>query len=214
MRPIKRLEHLGRRVWLAGLGTLDIGRDIAAKQIDQVMEDSQSLGHQLIDKGAAMAQPLEQRMSNPVKSVVDKLASLNPFTSTAQDQLAQLEGKIDALTELVKALETAPASMPAAKPATKATARKPATRSKTSTARKPAADKASKPAGDASAKPASKSTATKASPAKKPAARKPAATKTAAKTTAKKPVAKKSTATSATSRVKKAVPVDTGSAEE
>jgi len=189
MKTVKTIEKAGRQVWLAGLGVALVGREYAAKKLDEIIENGNSVINDMMTKGANVESDIKAVLDGKVKVVDDaKIAELRQKLGlnreTKQDKITRLTAKVDSLSQVVgklveqKAKEDAVAKAPAKTEAAPAADAKPAAKpaAKRTTTRKPRATTA-------------KTTTAKASATKSTTAAKPAA-----KTTTRKPVARKTTA--------------------
>jgi peptidoglycan hydrolase CwlO-like protein len=137
MNTVKTIEKAGRQVWLAGLGVCLLGRDLAAKKLDDVFEGTNTLVNDMMGKGAEIESELKSVIDNKFLSeekkakVTELREKLGLNKETQEDKLARLSAKVDALTDVVTKLADAKAEQAVVAPAEekpvakKAPARKP-----------------------------------------------------------------------------------------
>ena len=165
MKNLKDIEKAGRQAWLATLGTYAKGWEIISDKVPLTFDDASKFVNDLIDEGEKIETDLKEKVKS--NNVLDeKIAALKVklgVETRSDDKLAELNQKVDALTDEIEKLVDArlakiqaeQAKAVEAKPAEKAPAKKPA-------AKKPAAK------AEPAAKPAAKTTRARKTPVKAP----------------------------------------------
>ncbi|MDF2177110.1 hypothetical protein P2G88_02485 [Aliiglaciecola sp. CAU 1673] len=192
MKDTKKIENTGRKTWLAGLGSYEAGREVAADKLDQFVEQTQSGLNDLIARGSKVEEQLQANLKDKfavpawVNKSIDAIkARLNPEPDALASATDKLEKTLNDLDAVVVELQRKKA---AAKKAAEAKVQA----SKKAETAAPKSAESEKP--KAAPAPAAKATSTtKAAPVKQPATQK-RTSGTAAKpsTAAKRPATRRS----------------------
>jgi len=113
MDTVKNVEKAGRQVWLAGLGAVLLGKEYAVDKFDEMFEGTNSLVNQVVTKGQEIEGELKGKFSGDFSlsrsfPQNEKLAELREKLGlnkeSKQIKISRLAVKVDALTEIVTAL--------------------------------------------------------------------------------------------------------------
>lgn len=166
MKNLKDIEKAGRQAWLATLGTYAKGWEIISDKVPLTFDDASKFVNDLIDEGEKIETDLKEKVKS--NNVLDeKIAALKVklgVDTSADDKLAELNQKVDALTDEIEKLVDARLAKIQAEQA-KAAEAKPATKTP---AKKPAKKPAVKAEPRTAAEPATKATRTRKTPVKAP----------------------------------------------
>lgn len=102
MSTKQSFEKMARNTWLAGLGSIEQSIEMLNKSIDTAQEKSNHLYHELLTRGEEIQNKLFETRDE-VENKGKQLFGVNT-DHKHEEQLAKLNDKVDALTEVVNKL--------------------------------------------------------------------------------------------------------------
>ena len=130
MTNLKDIEKVGRKAWLATIGTYAKGWDIISGKVNATFEDTNQLVNELIENGEKVEADLKAKVKANTQ-LDEKIAALKVklgVEASADEKLADLSKKVDALVDAVEKLATAKAEKVKAEKASAAPKKAPAKR--------------------------------------------------------------------------------------
>ena len=117
MKATEKLNEVGREVWLAGLGAIDTGREVAVDKFDELIVNSSAFFNDALLKGVSLEGELQEKLGarNMMEKQIAALKAKLGMRNVSYDQeLETLSNKVDSLIDVVAKLAL---QQSAAKPA-------------------------------------------------------------------------------------------------